>query len=291
MQGMSRFAPWLAEGLLITDGAWGTELQARGLQLGDSADAWNLSQPRLVEEVACAYAEAGSQVILTNTFRANAVAMPDRSVAELDEINRAGVAISKRAAAHARVVASIGPTGKTLHSGEVSREQVLAALDAQAQSLAAAGADALLIETFSELEEAMLAVGAARNTGLPVIASFAFVSGRNKDRTMTGATPEAVAVAMVDAGADAVGTNCGAGVALAVPVCRRLHAACDLPIWVKPNAGLPVLEAGNIRYGTSAGFFASHVAALRDAGASFLGGCCGSTPEFIRALVKARSGA
>ena len=282
---MSPLNEWLAGGLLITDGAWGTELQARGLPPGTIPDTWNLTHPEKVEEVARAYAEAGSQIILTNTFRANAVAMP---CVELDAINRAGVEISRRAAGQARVFASIGPTGKMLVSGEVSREQLSAAFAAQAKSLAAAGADALLIETMSDIDEARLAVEAARLTGLPVIVSFAFDSGKKKDRTMMGATPEAVATAMVEAGADAVGANCGVGVELAVDICKRLHAACDLPIWMKPNAGLPSIEGASVHYATSAEFFASHYAAMRDAGASFLGGCCGSTPEFIRALVNAR---
>jgi len=105
---------------------------------------------------------------------------------------------------------------------------------------------------------------------------------------MMGATPEAVAAAMVEAGADAVGANCGVGVEYVAPICRRLRAACGLPVWIKPNAGLPKMEGTAIRYDTSAEFFASHYAALREAGASFLGGCCGSTPDFIRALVTAR---
>src|SRR5208283_1771510 len=142
------------------------------------------------------------------------------------------------------------------------------------------GADALLLETMSDIEEARLAVEAARRTGLPVIASFAFDSGKNKDRTMMGATPEAVAAAMAEAGADAVGANCGVGVEQVVAICRRLRAASDLPVWIKPNAGLPTIEGAVIRYGTSADFFASHFAALSDAGASFIGSCCGSTPEF-----------
>ena len=282
---MSRLVDWLAGGLLITDGAWGTELQARGLDPGVAPDTWNLTHPERVEAVARAYVDAGSQVILTNTFRANAVAMEG----DLEAINRAGVAISKRAAgAGALVFASIGPTGKMLMAGEIDEERVADAFAAQAAALAAAGADALLVETMSDIEEARLAVAAAKSTGLPVIVSFAFDSGKNKDRTMMGATPEAVAAAMVEAGADAIGANCGVGVEHAAPICRRMRAACDLPIWIKPNAGLPKIEGTAIRYGTSAEFFASHYAALREAGASFLGGCCGSTPEFIRALVRAR---
>ncbi len=173
-------------------------------------------------------------------------------------------------------------------SGEVTAEQVSAAFASQAKSLTAGGADALLIETMSDIEEARLAVEAAKQTGLPVLASFAFDSGKNKDRTMMGATPEAVAEAMIKAGADAVGANCGVGVESSVPICERLHAVCSLPIWMKPNAGLPKLEGTAIRYETSAEYFASYFAALRDAGASFVGSCCGSTPDFIQALVAAR---
>src|ERR1039457_4593601 len=205
----ARAGPTRGGRLLIADGAWGTELQARGLPPGAAPDTWNLTHPERVEAVARAYVEAGSQVILTNTFRANAVAMEGG----LEAINRAGVEISKRAAAgRALVFASIGPTGKMLMAGEIGEEQAHAAFAAQAMALATAGADALLVETMSDIEEARLAVAAAKSTGLPVIVSFAFDSGKSKDRTMMGATPEAVAAAMVEAGADAVGANCGVGV-------------------------------------------------------------------------------
>lgn len=288
---MNALEEWLAGELLITDGAWGTELQARGLSSGTTPDSWNLTHADRVEEVARAYAEAGSQIVLTNTFRANSVAMNHVSAADLDAINRSGVAISRRGAPHARIFASIGPTGKVLVSGEITAEQMSAAFTAQAQSLAAAGADALLVETMSDIEEARLAVTAARQTGLPVLVSFAFDSGKNKDRTMMGATPESVAAAMTDAGADAVGANCGVGVERVVPICQRLHSATTLPIWIKPNAGLPTVEGSTLHYETSPEFFASHFKQLRDAGASFLGACCGSTPAFIEALVKAKSAA
>jgi 5-methyltetrahydrofolate--homocysteine methyltransferase len=286
---MSRLNDWLEAGLMISDGAWGTQLQARGLTPGTNPDTWNLTHPDKVEEVARAYADAGSQVILTNTFRATGIAMPETSAADLDAMNRAGVEISRKGAAgRSLVFASIGPTGKVLMTGDVTAEQVAATFAAQANSLAAAGADALLIETMSDIEEARIALEAAKQTGLPVLVSFAFDTGKNKDRTMMGASPETVAAAMVDAGADAVGANCGVGVETSVPICARLHAACNLPIWMKPNAGLPKMEGTAIHYETSAEYFASHFAALRDAGASFIGSCCGSTPDFIRSLVATR---
>lgn len=287
---MGKFEQWLAGGPLITDGAWGTQLQARGLEPGVIPDTWNLDHPERVESVARAYVEAGSQVILTNTFRANAVTLGEAGLAgQAEAINKAGVEISKRAAGgKALVFASMGPTGKMLMMGEVTADAVLDAFGAQARALAAGGADALLIETMSDVEEARLAVQAAKATGLPVIASFAFDTGKNKDRTMMGATPETAAHAMEAAGADAVGANCGAGVESFVAVCARLKAGCGLPVWIKANAGLPQMKEGQVAYTTSAAHFASHYAALVEAGASFIGGCCGTSPEFIAELIRVR---
>jgi 5-methyltetrahydrofolate--homocysteine methyltransferase len=280
---MSRLASWLENGPIITDGAWGTELQARGLGPGECPDFWNLEQPEKVAEVARSYVEAGSKIILTNTFRANALVLGKEHVFE---INRMGVEISKRAAGHkARVVASIGPSGKMLMTGEVSAEELRAAFLAQALALSEGGADAIVIETMSDIEEGRLAVEAAKETGLPIIASFAFDSGKNKDRTMMGSTPERVAAAMAEAGADAVGANCGAGPAHFVDVCRRLKAGSGLPVWVKPNAGLPVMKDGHATYAMPPEEFASFLPALLEAGASFVGGCCGTSPAYIRALV------
>ncbi|WP_321472896.1 homocysteine S-methyltransferase family protein [uncultured Paludibaculum sp.] len=290
---MNRMREWLAGGPLITDGAWGTQLQALGLPLGAMPDTWNLEQPQHVESVARAYVEAGSQVILTNTFRANRVTLTDSNLEDLVEpLNRAGVSISRRVAGRkALVFASMGPTGKMLMTGEVEPDAVTHAFAEQARVLAANGADALLLETFSDLEEAKLALQGARQTGLPVIVSFAFDSGKNLDRTMMGSTPELIAAEMETAGAAAVGANCGAGIERFLPVCQRLKAACALPVWIKANAGLPEVKEGSVVYNTSAGFFAGHYSALAAAGASFLGGCCGTNPDFIRALVAARSAA
>ena len=277
-----------AAGPVVTDGAWGTQLLARGLPPGECPDAWNLSRPEQVEEVARAYVEAGSQVILTNTFRANRLTLAGHGLAEkAEKINRAGVEISRRAAAgRARVFASMGPTGKLLMTGETTEEELHAAFAEQARALAEGGAEAILVETMSDLTEAKAALGAARETGLPVVVSMVFDSGRNKDRTMMGATPEQVARELTEAGADGVGANCGSGIASYVPVCARLRSATHLPVWIKPNAGLPELVEGRTLWRTTPEEFAGHVPALIEAGAAFIGGCCGTTPEFVRALVR-----
>lgn len=271
---------------VLTDGAWGTQLQARGLEPGGCPDAWNPLYPDRVEEVARAYVEAGSRVILTNTFRANRIALTQAGMGDRGrEINRAGVEISRRAAkGRAYVFASIGPCGKLLVSGEITEGEIRAAFQEQAEALAAARADAIVIETMSDLDEAKFAVAAARATTLPVVASMTFDSGRNHDRTMMGTTPEEAAAELTAAGADVIGANCGQGAEAYLGISKRLRAATDLPIWIKPNAGLPELAAGGVRYRETPESFAGHAKALVKAGASFIGGCCGTTPEFIRAL-------
>lgn len=282
----------LSRGPVVTDGAWGTQLQARRLGVGEFPDLWNLTNPAQVEEVARAYGEAGSRVILTNTFGANRVRLAETGrAADAAAINRAGVEISKRAAAgRAAVFASIGPSGKMLMTGEVTAEELAEAFAEQAEALARAGADALVVETMSDLEEAQLALAAARATGLPVVACMVFDTGRDKDRTMMGQTPEQVAIALTSAGADVIGANCGQGIEGFAAIGRRLRAATDRPIWLKPNAGLPQLVDGRAVYTTAPEAFAAYVPNLVRAGANFIGGCCGTSPEFIRAIVNALAG-
>jgi methionine synthase I (cobalamin-dependent) len=276
---------------VVTDGAWGTELQRLGLEPGAPADLWNLSRPDHVRAVAASYVAAGSRVILTNTFRSNRVALGAQGVGDrIAEINRAGVRISREAAGGAAAVfASVGPTGKLLISGDITESDLRAAFDEQVNALAEAGPDAIVLETFADLSEATIAVETAKQTGLPVIVSFVFDSGRKGDRTMMGVTPETAVQAAEAAGASAAGANCGRGIADYVGICARMRSATSLPIWIKPNAGLPEIEAGKAVYRTSAEDFAARVPDLTRAGASFIGGCCGSNPEFIAATIRALS--
>jgi methionine synthase I (cobalamin-dependent) len=276
----------LSAGPVLTDGAWGTQMQARGLAVGGCPDEWNLSRSDAVEEIPRAYVAAGSQIVLTNTFRANRVTLADYGLADQAEaINRAGAEISCRAAGErARVFASIGPSGRMLMMGEVSEQQLLDAFAEQARALAAGGAHGLVIETMGDLAEAKLAVQGAKASGLPVVACMCFDSGAALDRTLMGTTPEQAAQELTAAGADVIGANCGQGIAGFVELCRRLHAATDRPIWVKPNAGIPELVNDVPIWKTVPEEFGGYGPALVAAGASFLGGCCGTAPEFIRAL-------
>ena len=271
---------------ILTDGAWGTQLQARGLPPGELPDLWNLTRPEVVEGVPRLYVEAGSEIVLTNTFRANRIVMREKHPdVDVRAVNRAGVEISKRAAGgRAKVFASIGPSGKILMMGDVTEEELETAFREQAEALAEAGPDGLVIETMSDLAEAKIALAAAKATGLFTVACMVYDSGKNKDRTMMGVTPEQAARELADAGADAIGANCGNGIAGYVPVCQRLHAAADLPVWIKANAGLPEMKDGQVVYSTTPEEFASHVPRLVEAGASYIGGCCGTSPDYIRAV-------
>ncbi len=281
-------ATLLSDRPVVTDGGWGTELLARGLPSGDCPDAWNLSHPDVVEQVPRAYLAAGSRIVLTNTFRANRVALAGYGLADqAAAINRAGGEISLRAAeGRGCVFGSIGPSGKMLVTGEVTAEELQEAFSEQAAALATAGVDALVLETMSDLSEAILALQAARATGLPVVACMLFDSGKHKDRTMMGTTVEQAARELTACGADVIGANCGQGIESYVDVCHQLHAATDRPIWIKANAGVPELEGDKVVYRTTAEEFAAQAPALVAAGASFVGGCCGTGPDYIKALTQ-----
>ena len=276
----------LSRAPIVTDGAWGTQLQQRGLASGECPDAWNLSHAERVEEVPRAYVEAGSDIVLTNTFRANQLALAGYDLGNrVEAINQAAAAISLCAAGdQALVFGSIGPSGKMLLTGEVTEANLQEVFLQQASALAASGVSALVIETMSDLTEAKIALQAAKSTGLPVVACMVFDSGKELDRTMMGDTAERVARELTAAGADVVGANCGQGIESYVGVCKQLRAATDLPIWIKANAGVPHIEEGEVVYRTTATDFAEHGPALVEAGAQFVGGCCGTDPAFIRAL-------
>ncbi|MBM3840151.1 MAG: hypothetical protein FJ398_19725 [Verrucomicrobia bacterium] len=184
------------------------------------------------------------------------------------------------------VFASLGPSGRMLLAEEITREELRAAFEEQATALAEGGADGMVVETMGDLDEALLAVGAARATGLPVVACMVFDSGKNRDRTLTGLSPEEAARALAGAGADVIGANCGRGMDGFAAITARLRSATDRPIWIKPNAGLPEIVEGRAVYRALPEEFAGCAPALVAAGASFIGGCCGTSPSFIQALNK-----
>jgi len=280
---------WFSSGTFILDGGWGTQLQLRGLDTGEHPDLWNLSHPDRVQEVAEAYIQAGSDIILTNTFGSNRFLLAKHGAEnKVAELNRAGVRLSKNAAQkqNRRVFASLGPTGIMLMSGTVSPEELSAAFLEQAEAIAAEVPDGIVIETMSDPAEAVLAVKAAKTTGLPVAVCLVFDTGKNKDRTMMGTTPEQAVEQLTAAGADIIGANCGQGVDGFIPICRRMRAMTTLPLWMKANAGLPEIVDHQTVYRQTPEHFAESAKELLEAGANFIGGCCGTTPEYIQALRK-----
>jgi len=275
------------ERVRVTDGAWGTQLQTRGLPPGALPEPWNVENPQAVDAVARSYIDAGSEVIITNTFGANRFILAQHGAeGRVSELAEAGAAISRQAAGDAvKVFASIGPSGKIVMMGEVAEEEMVAAFAETAAAVAAGGADAILIESFGELAEAELALRGARSAcELPVVVSMTFDSGPDGTSTMMGNTPADLAAAAEAGGAAAIGANCGVGPENYVKVVELLSAATSLPVWVKPNAGLPVVVDGETTFPMSAEEFAGFATPLIEAGASLLGGCCGTSPEHLRAL-------
>ncbi len=279
----------IKNGPVVTDGSWGTQMQKRGLKRGQCPDSWNLSHADQVRAVAEEYVAAGSQVILTNTFGASRLALANYQLAgKTAEINSAGVRISKEAAGdRAPVFASIGPSGKMLVTGETNPDELRMAFEEQADAQAQAGADGIIVETMIDIEEARIAGMAARQTGLPVIVSMVYDSGENKDRTMMGNSPEEVAAEISKIGIDGIGANCGQGIEAFLPICRRLRQATELPIWIKPNAGLPEIVDDEVVFRTTPGEFVDFVPDLIRAGANFIGGCCGTNRGFVSAIRQA----
>jgi len=272
----------------VTDGAWGTQLQSLGLPPGACPELWNVENPAAVERVARGYVEAGSDVILTNTFGGNRFVLAGHGAAgRAAELTAAGVAISRRAAAGTDVLvfASLGPTGKLVMLGDVAPDEIAAAFAECAAAAADQGADAVVLETFNELAELELALRGARAGGLPVVACMTFASGPRRQASMMGDRPEQLAEAGKRGRAAAVGANCGVGPDNYVAVARTLAAAGGLPVWIKANAGLPqIAPGGRTVFPMGPEQFASHAPALVEAGAAFIGGCCGTTPDHIRAV-------
>ncbi len=294
MQSSDFLKSLLADRPVLLDGAWGTEFQKRGLEPGMYPDIWNLERPDDVFAVARSYVDAGSRVILTNTFGANRIVLRQQGLDDrVEAINRAGVELSRRAAGkQASIFASMGPTGKLLYMDEITEEELLDVYREQSASLAAAGADALILETLTDIEEAKIALRAALETKLPVAVSMVFGSGPDKNRTMMGLSASDAARELEDAGADIVGANCGQGIEGFARVCADMRSATQRPLWMKPNAGLPELLSGRTVYRMDTDEFARHLVELVRLGAVFVGGCCGTDPNTIHtaALALADSG-
>jgi 5-methyltetrahydrofolate--homocysteine methyltransferase len=278
--------------ILISDGAMGTFLHAKGLQGGECPESWCISHPKEVEEIAQAYVDAGSDLVETNSFGASSFKLKSYGLADkVHEINAAAAKLAKQAiGSKGYVAASVGPTGHIVmeEGGDTTAEALYEAFKAQVIALAEGGADAICVETMSSVVEAEQAIKAVKeNTSLPVICTFAFEPGIKGFRTMMGVKPARAAKAAAAAGADIVGANCGMGISNMIEITREMRAAVPTtPILIHANAGPPVMEGEKTVFKETPELMASYVAELVQAGANIIGGCCGTTPAHITAIAK-----
>jgi 5-methyltetrahydrofolate--homocysteine methyltransferase len=283
--------------ILVSDGAMGSLLQSQGLPAGTAPEVWNRERPDVVRDVARGYFEAGSDLVLTNSFGGSPLKLGRHGLAadEAAELNRRGARLAREAAEASGpdryVAASVGPTGRILadEGGDATLEELFDSFLAQTRALAEGGADAICVETMSSLPEALAAVRAAKEaTSLPVFCTFSFNAGGRGFRTMMGVTPELAARAAADTGADVIGTNCGNGIENMIEIVRQMRAAVpDRPILAQANAGMPELVDGRTVYPETPDFMAERIAAMIEAGATIVGGCCGTTPAHISAIAAA----
>ena len=288
---MNRFLERLQAGkILVLDGATGTNLQRRGLPAGTPSDLWVIDNPNAVAQLYRDFVEAGSDIILTNTFGSSRLHLGHAGLADrFEQTNRKAVELAFQAVAGTGTIVggSMGPLGEMLQPyGMLSEADAEAAYAGQACILSDAGVDLLVIETQFDLNEAKAAIRGARSvTDLPLVCSFSYDRGV---RTMMGVKPAQMAAELAGDGVVALGVNCGRSLEDNLKVLQDLRQAADLPIWFKPNAGLPHNDVeGTLQYEVTPEMMAEQVPLWIESGAKLVGGCCGTAPEHLKAIAKA----
>ncbi|EHQ91211.1 homocysteine S-methyltransferase family protein [Desulfosporosinus youngiae] len=288
---MKRFLSSVRERVLLYDGSKGVMLQKRGLTGNEAAEAWNLSKPDEVKNLYNLYKQAGSDVIQTNTFPGNKVTLEKHGLGDKTyPINFAGVKLAKEVAGETTyVAASVGPTGMILEpAGDLSFDQAYTVFKEQLRAIEDAGADLVNFETFTDLNELRAAILAAKETtSLPIIASVTF---NENSRTMSGNSAEVCAIVCESLGAEVVGANCSGGPDSLIEPIKKMRSVVSIPLSVKANAGMPELVNGEAVYGQKPEQFSSYTKEFIENGVRLIGGCCGTTPEFIRAVKKELEG-
>lgn len=271
--------------VLVSDGAWGTFLQQKGLKLGECPEEWNITHPDEVFDIAKSYIEAGADMIETNSFGGTIFKFEKYNLSnKVFELNKAAAEISRKAAGDKFVLGSVGPTGKILMMGDVTEDELYNAFKEQVQGLEAGGVDAIMIETMTDLDEARLAIQAAKeNTHCEVFCTMTFdktVTG--EFRSMMGVSPTEMVTTLIDAGADLIGANCGNGIADMIGIVEEIRKInSEIPVLVHANAGMPIYNNGETVFPESPDEMAVLVPKIIAAGANVIGGCCGTTPGHI----------
>lgn len=290
----STFLELLEQNILVMDGAMGTLLQHYGLKAGECPEMWNIINPDAVKKIHTSYLEAGADIILTNTFGANGLKLQKYGLRDqLLEINVRAVKLAKESIEDFQkihtvplfVAGSIGPTGEILEPcGEVKNEEVFAAYLEQIKALTSTEVDFILLETFYNLDEIKIALKAVKeNSNLPVFASMSFDESL---KTIYGITPEKAIEVLFQGGADGIGANCGSGPDVLYKVVAKMRGITDAPLLVKPNAGIPYLENNKVIYPATPPEMAEYTEKYIQLRINIIGGCCGTTPEHIKAIAQ-----
>ena len=287
MKNMRKILDELKKGrILVSDGAWGTFLHKKGLKAGECPEMWNLQHPDAVFEIAQSYIAAGADMIETNSFGGSRYKLANYGLEDkVYELNKTAAEISRKAAGSDRfVLGSVGPTGKLLMMEEVTEAELYDAFKEQSMALEEGGADAIVIETMTDLEEARIAVkAAAENTGCEVFCTMTFDKTLTGEyRTMMGISPTEMTQVLLDSGASVIGANCGNGIADMIGIVKEIRQVnSSIPVLIHANAGMPQYDNGVTTFPETPADMASRVREIIDAGANIIGGCCGTTPDHI----------
>lgn len=275
--------------ILVSDGAWGTYLFQKGLKSGECPEEWNISHKESVLDIARIYSESGSDIISTNSFGGSRIKLKQYGLDQkTTELNRTAAQISREASGNQKFIfGSIGPTGKFLITGDVTEQELYNSFSEQAEALADGGVDAILLETFYDISEAVIAIDAAKNaTGLDVICSFTFDrQPDNSFKTLMGLTPSVITERLLQTGIVAVGSNCGSGFENLSDIATEIRRVTkEFPLLIQANAGIPVLKDSELIYTETPESITPFVRKLIETGVNIIGGCCGTNQQHIKTI-------
>ena len=273
---------------LISDGGIGTYLQSHGLEAGGDPEEFNITNPETVKLMAKEYYDAGSDIVLTNTFGGTIFRQKHYGLDhKVHDLNEQAALIAKSQTPEGKfVLGSVGPTGQFLEPyGDTSEKDMYEGFKQQILALEAGGVDGIILETMTALEEASIAIKAAlENTNLLIAATMTFDKGPRGFFTMMGITPEDAAIELSNAGAHIVGSNCGNGIDNMIEIAQKMRDSTDRPLIIHSNAGIPSMKSGNIIYPETPEYMAERFMKLKDIGINIIGGCCGTSPTHIKEI-------